>query len=149
MSESIGLEVSFFLASVFSGIAVLFFYDILRIFRRLVKHGKVSVAAEDILFWIGTSIFIFYMMYRKNNGIIRGFSIMGMSFGMLLYNQALSSYIVKGITFILTKIFHILFTPFTFLMCRLKKFFSFLKKKYEKPLKKRKEAGKIETERKK
>lgn len=104
MSEAIVLEMQFFLVSVFWGIIILIIYDCLRILRRIIPHNKQAVASEDLLFWIFSGVLIFNMMYEQNNGIIRGFSIMGMAIGMLLYNHSFSSFYVERTSILLRKV---------------------------------------------
>lgn len=103
MSESINIEVGFFLVSIFCGGMISLVYDGIRIFRRIIKHGGLLVALEDLIFWIGSGVMIFVMMYQQNNGIIRGFSIMGMMLGMIVYSKLFSRFIVKGCTFVIRK----------------------------------------------
>lgn len=139
MSDAIGMEVQFFLISILWGIILLVVYDVLRIFRRVVKHAWFFVAVEDVLFWIVSAFLIFRMMYQQNNGIIRGFSILGMTLGMIVYNQSLSDYMVKWISefFLLIgkgirKVTGILFKPIRFLLRRVKWIGLFLGKKITK-----------------
>ena len=88
VSAGILKEADVLLASFFTGMALLFVYDLLRIIRRLIPHGGWAVGAEDILFWIGGAVALFAMLYRENSGYIRGFSMGGVLLGMLLYNFA-------------------------------------------------------------
>ena len=158
MSDAISMEMRFFLASVLSGIILLIVYDVLRIFRRVVKHPWFFVALEDLIFWLLSGLFIFRMMYEMNNGTIRGFSILGMLLGMVIYNQSLSPFFVKGISefFLLinrgiAKTLFFLSKPVR-IVCRfMKKVFLFLKKiitkvgrKITQILKKRKKDSTIE-----
>lgn len=143
MSEIIGLQVKFFLASIASGIIMLIVYDTIRIFRRIIKHSRIAVGIEDVIFWVLSSLFIFVMMYIQNNGIIRGFSIMGMLLGMIMYNQLLSKHIVNGISAfihwiikLIKKIISILFTPFRFILKKLKRLFGFIFRKLGRHIKK-------------
>ncbi|WP_167955320.1 spore cortex biosynthesis protein YabQ [Anaerosporobacter faecicola] len=122
MTEIINLEVQFFLTSILYGILLLVVYDSIRIIRRIVPHKAFFIAVEDLLFWIVASIVIFLMIYEKNNGTIRGFAILGMLLGMIIYNQLLSRLVVKGITWLLKtiikgirKLLHVIFRPFAFL----------------------------------
>lgn len=101
MNKAISVELRFFLVSVLWGCIVLAAYDALRVFRRLIKHNSIIIAIEDIIFWISASFFIFSMIYRMNNGSIRGFSIMGMCAGMMLYHYILSNAVVKYATMII------------------------------------------------
>lgn len=98
MNHAITIEMQFFVISILWGAILLLVYDGLRIFRRIVKHDSFFVAVEDLIFWVMASLFIFAMMYRENNGIIRGFSVMGMAVGMLLYHYLLSELLVKSVT---------------------------------------------------
>ncbi len=104
VSENIFHELDFFAVSFALGILLVFAYDILRIFRRLVRHGTVWISLEDLCYWIITAFVIFAMLYQKNDGLIRGFSIGGIAAGMLLYNQLISRYTVKYIARALKKV---------------------------------------------
>ena len=98
MNDAITVEVQFFLTSVLWGAAILFAYDGLRILRRIIVHNYFFIALEDLMFWVVSSVMIFAMMYRENNGIIRGFSIMGMGIGMVIYLYGFSNLIITAIT---------------------------------------------------
>jgi spore cortex biosynthesis protein YabQ len=98
MSYAITVEVQFFLISILCGALILLAYDALRIIRRLIRQNAILVAIQDILFWVAAGVFIFAMIYKENNGIIRGFCVMGMSIGMVLYHYILSSLLVNTIT---------------------------------------------------
>lgn len=136
MSDLVGLQMQFFLASILSGVVLLVVYDIIRIFRRIIKHSGFLVALEDIIFWVVGGLFIFVMMYKQNDGIIRGFSILGMLIGMLFYNHLLSKYVVNGISKLINgmihliyKVIHLLLTPVRFVLKKIKRLFRFLFRK--------------------
>lgn len=153
MSESIIRDNYFLLYSLLLGIAVTILYDMLRIFRRVVKHGNALVSLEDFLYWIVVAICVFYMMHEENNGTLRWFAVLGAAVGMLLYKKLVSRLfvdsVVKMLRFVLKilgKILHVLFTPVRFLLrifgkgaknARIKgsKGLRFLKKKLTKSLK--------------
>lgn len=117
MNQAISVELQFFLVSIIWGALLLLVYDMLRILRRLIKHGEFLVAMEDLIFWVCASLFIFVMMYKENNGIIRGFSIMGMAIGIIIYHFAISELLVG----FLTKLIKILLTPLVFVVKQLEK----------------------------
>lgn len=77
----IGSEALIFLYAGLSGMAVLFSYYILIFFRRIVRHCSAVIAAEDILFWICASIYVFGQMYDTTYGSIRWFFILGIVSG--------------------------------------------------------------------
>lgn len=89
-------EVRFFLGSFFSGVFLLMAYDMIRLLRVLIPHRKALVNGEDFIFWAGASIFIFRTIYKLNDGNIRGFGILCMVAGMLLY-QFFAKIVKKGL----------------------------------------------------
>ena len=98
MNASIVFELQFFLTSILWGSLIVFAYDFLRIIRRLIVHNNFFVSLEDLIFWVITSVFIFSMLYKENNGIIRGFSIAAMLIGMLVYYYLFSDLFVNGVS---------------------------------------------------
>jgi spore cortex biosynthesis protein YabQ len=128
MNNAITVELQFFLISVLWGAILLFVYDIFRILRRLIKHNAFFVAVQDLIFWVASSVFIFAMMYKENNGIIRGFSVMGMAIGMILYHYILSELFVN----LITKFIQILFRPLVILFKQVKRIVHFVLSKCKK-----------------
>lgn len=122
MNPAITIELQFFLISVLWGGILLMAYDVFRILRRLIKHGAFLIAIEDMIFWITASLFIFIMIYHENNGIIRGFSIIGMLLGIILYHFSVSDVLVKAIT----KLIQTLLSPFKAAINQVKRFILFL-----------------------
>ena len=121
MNQDIPQQARLFLMAASTGIGMLFVYDLFRIFRRVVKHGTTWIAVEDMFFWVGCAFWLFRLMYRQNDGNIRGFVILGVFAGMLIYSLGCSPFIVRGGTAILRfivkiieKIGGFLFTPFRF-----------------------------------
>lgn len=88
-------ELQLFGLSVMFGVAILLFYDFFRILRRLIPHNTAVVAVQDLVFWIVTGFSIFALLYKYNNGSIRGYCILGMGVGMIAYGMILSSFIVN------------------------------------------------------
>ncbi|MHB8131733.1 MAG: spore cortex biosynthesis protein YabQ [Mobilitalea sp.] len=131
MNHAITIELQFFLISILWGGILLLVYDGLRIVRRLIKHDSFFLAVEDLIFWVLASVFIFAMMYRENNGIIRGFSVMGMAIGMVLYHYIFSEILVN----IITKFIRTLIRPFTMAYNKTKKFVLFLMSKAKNAIK--------------
>lgn len=91
MSEQ---TVLFFLAVVL-GFTAGFFYDIIRIFRMVVKHFGLLIQIEDFLYWVITAAVVFFVMLQKNFGEIRGFLVCGVFLGMLFYFLLLSKLFIK------------------------------------------------------
>lgn len=119
MSKAISLQCNFFLISVLWGAILLVMYDVLRIARCIKKHKWFTIAAEDFMFWLLAAFLIFKMMYEQNDGRIRGFSVLGMGLGMVIYNHSVSQYFVEGVSRFLLflgrqihKLFMLLSKPF-------------------------------------
>ncbi|MFA9464472.1 MAG: spore cortex biosynthesis protein YabQ [Velocimicrobium sp.] len=91
MSEMIVSEVHFYLSSFLWGMALVAMYDVLRIFRRIIKHKSLLIALEDLIFWIMAAGLVFRMIYQYNNGIIRFPGMIILFLGMLLYHYGVSN----------------------------------------------------------
>lgn len=133
--ETLYLQVRLFLASVASGIGLLFLYDFLRIYRGVFRHSRFKIFLEDYLFWVGSGFAIFLMLYQFNNGAIRSFSAVGIALGMWAYHVGPStpwvcimSRILRWIIRQIKKILAILQKPFCFLWKKCKKVIIYLKK---------------------
>ena len=72
ISPEISGEALRFLLFMLAGILLILAFDLFRILRRLIPHRTGVVAVEDMLYCIGSAIFIFIMLCRENDGAIRG-----------------------------------------------------------------------------
>ncbi len=104
MVSSVYWEWQFLLLSIRMGIRLVLIYDGIRIFRMIVLHHHFFVSLEDLLFWSYATIVIFEMQLQQSDGVLRGFSILGMLAGMLLYHKLLGEFLLrlseKGILFL-------------------------------------------------
>jgi len=139
--EGINLELRLFLASVIWGMILVVSYDCLRIFRRVIKHNKIWVGSEDVLYWIISGILIFKMMYQMNDGAIRGFAIVGMVIGMVLYHYSISEWVVRNFSLGITKcigagkkVIKFITKPILWFTRRFCWFFGYLNKIFNRPL---------------
>lgn len=127
MDESIIFELRYFTAAILCGAALALCYDFIRIFRRIVKHGAIIMAIEDIIFWIAAAFIMFGVVLFTNNGDVRWYAVAGMFMGMLIYIFTLSRAIVWVFAKILKKVNNI----FVFI---LKKMYNIVKIVYIKTL---------------
>jgi len=95
VSETIGNEAVFFLASMLCGVGLVFVYDIFRIVRRLIPHGNIWIGIEDVCYWIFSTGIVFLLLYQKNDGMMRAFCFLGLVFGGLIYAAFFSRFIIK------------------------------------------------------
>ena len=81
MIFGIKVEAGFFLYAGLSGMTVLFAYNVLSLLRRFIPHSQIAVGAEDLLFWIVASVYLFDRMYETTYGSIRWFFLLGLLCG--------------------------------------------------------------------
>lgn len=144
MSGQIVEEGQFLLYCFLAGICITVVYDCLRIFRRVKRHGTAWIAFEDLIFWIAAALFLFYVLYKTNNGIIRWFSIAGAGVGMLIYKYVIGEHLVeimstviKRILDVVSRFFKILFRPLKRLINRVSSKWKKGKRKIKKQVKKK------------
>ena len=95
VSDVIGNEAVFFLASVLCGMGLVFVYDLFRIFRRLVPHGNIWIGIEDVCYWLFCTVAVFLLLYQRNDGMMRAFCFIGIALGGASYAFLLSRFVVK------------------------------------------------------
>lgn len=89
MVSSVYWEWELLLQTIKLGIKLAFVYDGIRIFRILMNHRNIFISLEDLFFWIYATWIIFNLQLEQSDGVLRGFSILGMLLGMFLYNKIL------------------------------------------------------------
>lgn len=96
MVSGIHWEWEFLLQTIKLGIGIAICYDGLRIFRTIFSHPAFLTSLEDLLFWIFCTASIFRLQFYQNNGVSRGFSILGIMFGMLVYDKMIGERLVAA-----------------------------------------------------
>ena len=128
MSHVIAGELQVVGTALLHGAFITVVYDLLRIFRRVISHGNFWIGVEDLLFWIWTSLWIFSVLYRENDGSFRMYTILAMVLGMIVYHKTISEPMVKLCGKVLNKIVFWIGIPIK----RIKIYISFLGKKLKK-----------------
>ncbi len=90
MSEIIHGQVTFLLVTLCCGMALIFFYEILRLLRWMFKHTGAVIWMEDILYWASVSIPVFYIFFVYNDGEIRWYGVLMLVLGAWLYENGIS-----------------------------------------------------------
>ena len=90
-----------FMIFTINGILIGFLFDIFRILRKSFKTNDLVTYIEDIIFWILTGIIILFSMCKFCDGELRGFTIIGIAMGVILYMLTISTYIIKVFVFII------------------------------------------------
>lgn len=105
MGEFIVTDALLFLDALICGMLLAIVYDILRIFRRIIPHLNIIVSIEDFVYWNLSGIYIFAVMFGTNNGVIRGFFIVGAVIGAYIYKKSIGEFLViiiaDGINYII------------------------------------------------
>lgn len=82
-------------ASFASGMIIMLAYDVLLIVRFIIRRPFVLTALEDVIFWLGSGIFTFYIFYIYSEGVIRIYAILAMLFGMWLFKWSVGDRVVS------------------------------------------------------
>ena len=101
MSGEIVKEWHFWLVSIATGAFMAFAYDVVRLFRRLVRHGRFAVDLEDILYWTACFGLSFTLLYYGNNGVIRFAAVFGAAVGMFAYVVTVGRFFVRVCFFVI------------------------------------------------
>ena len=76
-------EMMVFLIAVVSGAIVRLVYQCIRCFRRIVVHDLAAVSVEDMIFWLGSAVYLFVQIYHTSDGSIRWYFILGVALGVV------------------------------------------------------------------
>ena len=64
-------EFMVFLAAVLSGGIIRLVYRCISCFRQIVRHNLTVIGIEDLIFWIGTAVYVFVQIYHTSDGSVR------------------------------------------------------------------------------
>jgi len=103
MSGEIVREWYFWLISIATGMFMAFVYDVVRLFRRLVRHGRFAVDLEDIIYWAACFGLSFTLLYYGNNGVIRFAAVLGAAAGMAVYAVTVGRFFVRVSFFVIDR----------------------------------------------
>ena len=128
MEVSVSHQIYVFAMMILAGGGAGLLFDLFRVWRKIVRPGRVSTGISDMLFWILAGIGLFSVVYNVNNGELRWFEFMGILIGALIYFLVFSHICItvfNGIAQILAKItlliLKIVLTPLVFLYKMIKR----------------------------
>lgn len=90
-------EVSVFLQAVLAGNLVYLVYTAIRILRRIIKHNLFFVSVEDVIFWLGTGLYLFFKIAEVSSGNIRWYFVVGVLAGGLVTHYFIDKFLKKCI----------------------------------------------------
>ncbi len=115
---TINQQAFLFLTCVQTGIMMGMFYDLIRIFRKIINHPNWLVQVEDLLYWITCGGFAFTIIYWENYGQIRSFVFLGIVIGISLYFSTVSilfmkiaTKVIKVMKKVMNQIIHFVLIP--------------------------------------
>lgn len=95
MSEYIYAEAMLAYHSFFLGIILMVSYDLLRLFRLGIPHTSLFINLEDMIYWIYSAIMTFWLLFEENSGELRGYVIINVFAGMILYDRIVSQRVFR------------------------------------------------------
>lgn len=95
MSANIGIEARLLMASIGTGTGLMAIYDLLRLWRIVIRHSWFVVGIEDLCYWIFAGLTTFYLLYLGNDGTIRLYLIGSVLLAMLGYEYFFHSFLRK------------------------------------------------------
>ena len=90
----IRIEVEVFLSALLSGIFLYAIYAAVEMLRKVKRHPLWLINLEDVCYWSVVLGYIFVQIYHTNNGIIRGYYVLGVVFGSV-FMWKISSFFAK------------------------------------------------------
>lgn len=123
-------QLIFLLGSFLSGVAVMFAYEAVNIFRGLFRPRTAGKFIIDVLFFTVSAVFVFRMIFLCNNGTIRSFFLFAFGAGALLYHKTLGTSVSAFCVRLIRRMIHRISRPFVW-FCR--KVLKKVKKSEKKP----------------
>jgi len=88
--EPLVSQVSAFTATIVIGVVAGFCYDYYRVVREIYRLKKAGAVLGDVIFWLVTTVVVFFLLLRGNWGELRLYVFIGLGLGVLLYFRFLS-----------------------------------------------------------
>lgn len=95
MNQVVTSQASLFITSIQIGILMGIFFDLIRVFRKILPHPNFLVQIEDMLFWIICGFVGFYRLYICNYADIRPYILLGIVLGGIFYLSTFSILFMK------------------------------------------------------
>ena len=90
-----------------AGVVMGIYYDIYRLLRRVIPFARASVAMQDLLFWVTSAVFLFFVCVRLNNGYIRIYFVVFSLIGWIIYFATAGRIVFAILDFIMKYIFRV------------------------------------------
>ncbi len=87
---------SVFLFACLLGGVLSVFYGFFKILRIAIKFNAVVIAVQDFVFWFLSGLAVFMFALWQNDGIVRGYVLIGVLIGALLYYLTIGALITRS-----------------------------------------------------
>ncbi len=87
-----------FAAAIAMGMMLSCVFDILRAFRKVLKHSAAVVFVQDLLFFALAAFSTFLLLVARCNGEVRAYMLFGVAVGFFLYRFTVSRFFLFGLT---------------------------------------------------
>ena len=77
-------ETMIFLMAIMSGLIVRLVYRCISCLRQIIRHNHFVTEMEDMVYWVGSAIYLFVQIYNTSDGVIRWYFVLGVAFGAVL-----------------------------------------------------------------
>lgn len=104
MSDFIFEDARLFMEALSCGVIIAIIYDAIRLFRWLVPHHNLFINIEDFIFWNFSGLYFFAVMFSTNDGVIRGFFLIGAIIGAYLYFNLVDIILKKPVNKVIIKL---------------------------------------------
>lgn len=95
MSANIRYELHLQIMGFLTGAGLMASYDVLRALRILIPHSSIVAGIEDLFYWIYAALMTYALLYRLNDGVVRGYVVAAAFIGMVLYDRIVSRFFLK------------------------------------------------------
>lgn len=123
MNQIVSSQAILFITSVEIGVLMGVLFDLIRIFRKLLKHPNFLVQVEDMLYWIACGLMGFYRLYVCNYAEIRPYIFVGIVLGAVFYFATFSiifmkiaTAVINYIKFLVSKLIKWIIVPIKFMI---------------------------------
>ncbi len=97
-------QMAFCLSFAVFGAALGVFYDLLRAFRIRLRLKRLGTGLLDGLFCLVALLGFLLMLLRHTDGRLRGYLVIGLAAGILLYRRTLSRWVLRLLLWLLKKL---------------------------------------------
>lgn len=77
-------EVMIFILALLAGGIVRLVYRVIVCVRRMIRHTRLAVEIEDLVYWLGVAVYLFVQIYHTSDGSIRWNFVLGVVLGTIL-----------------------------------------------------------------